>query len=394
MSQICHTYKRKNSTSAERTRIYCHHIESHYEVATSGTIDDRKKRSNRNNKRNRINKMHCVGRYITNENDKEVQHNSKIIMKPTFYYNFYEQNDSVIDNNLSELKPLFQTDNNVMVRIKEAGFEIVDSYIGSIMTHDYYPVFLLIPRIEAIKVNNKSRADHDCLLWLLNKHSNLNIRGKQRSGHSTQYVTAGAHSSNFRKGIHIKKLCSEGKRFYEPYLQKWLCKAKSFATQYLPCGLLSGLKEAKFLVDDDVCYEKSNHKKDVNEPNNSLYASMATSYNYIAPAHVDKDSFLSCMFVTLNMEQYDVDSKSPQYKEKMDICVYFSFPDYKKTVALRPGDVFFFNPLKRHCVSQRCVEYIDHKIFCTTFYINTKTISGNDATKSINFKHVGKEIYS
>ena len=102
-----------------------------------------------------------------------------------------------------------------------------------------------------------------------------------------------------------------------------------------------GLKESKFLIDDDIFYEKGNDVTNANDDNESLYASMATAYNYIAPAHVDKDSFLSCLFVTLNMELYDDNSKSLRYKEQMDICVYFTFPDYNTTVALRPGDVLF-----------------------------------------------------
>lgn len=382
MSHIAHTFKSTKTISSKKTRIYCEHIEDGYEVATCGKINDRKKRNNRSKKRKKINKLHSVGKYMKDINDHEIQENSKRIMEKTFYYNFYNEYDS----NQNDLGPLFNTTNNVMIKIIDSGFEVVDSYVGSIMTHDNYPVFLLIPRLEAIKVNNKSRADHDCLTWLLNNHSNLKIRGKERTGHSTQYVTAGAHSSNFRKGIHIKKLCDEGKRFYEPYLQKWFRRAKTIAINYLPFGLLYNLKEAKFLVDDDICYEKFNHVENLHEPNNSVYASMATSYNYIAPAHFDKDAFLSCLFVTLNMEEYDDKRKLSVYEEKMDICVYFSFPDYKKTVALRPGDVLFFNPLKRHCVSQRCIEYIDHKVFCTTFYLNTKTISGNDATKPIKVK--------
>ena len=214
MSQICHTYKRKNSTSAKRTRIYCDYMEDHCQFARYGEINDRKKRNKRNKKQNKINKLYCAGKYITNLNDKEVQDNANRIMEKTFYYNFYEKHDNYVNNNLSELKSLFQTDNNVLIQIKQTGFKTIDSYIGSIMTHDNWPVFLLIPRLEAIKVNNKSRADYDCLLWLLNNHSNLNMRGKQRSGYSTQYVTAGAHSSNYGKGIHIKNLCSVGKKFY------------------------------------------------------------------------------------------------------------------------------------------------------------------------------------
>ena len=205
--------------------------------------------------------------------------------------------------------------------------------------------------------------------------------------YSTQYATAGAHSSNFRKGIHIKKLHGDCNQLYGPYFQKWLQRAKMFAIRYLPFGLLSGLQEAKFLVDDDICYERTNcnNKNIIPDTNNSLYASMATAYNYVAPAHVDKDSFLSCLFVTLDMQQFNRDGITGLYLEEMDICVYFTFPDYNKTVALRPGDVLFFNPLRRHCVSQRCIEYIDSKVLCTSFYINTKTFTGNDATKPINY---------
>ena len=50
-------------------------------------------------------------------------------------------------------------------------------------------------------------------------------------------------------------------------------------------------------------------------------------------------------------------------------------------IALRPGDVLFFNPLQKHCLSQRTLHYLDEKLYCSAFYLTTKQISGNDNTK-------------
>ena len=383
--QIAHMYKDKKSTGAERSRIGNNHQVENFHVATHGDVGSKKKWRRRNKKKRKINTMVCFGKYYSkgdNKNDEEIVINMEKVMNKTFYYNFYISKATKRSNpNLLELKPLFDDNNIHMINIIDSGLEIINETNGAIMTRDDYPVFLLVPRLSAITKNNNSRADYDNLMWLLNNHSNVNIRGKKHTGHSTQYATAGAHSSNFRKGIHIKKLHADIHKLHEPYLQKWLQRAKEFAKQYLPFGLLSGLQEAKFLVNDETCYENE-IKGDTLQTNESVYASLATSYNYIAPAHVDNDSFLSCLFVTIDMTQYN---KQVLYEEEMDECVYFVFPDYNKAVALRPGDVLFFNPLMRHCLSQRCLKYIDNQILSTTFYLNTKTFSGNDATKPINY---------
>ena len=242
MSQIVHSYKNKYSISSEKTRIFSHHLHDCYHSATFGKIKDRKKLNNRNKKRNKLEKLHDAGTYITNFNDKDVQEKTKKKMEMTFYYNFYVEDHDEANENVRELHDLFHSKLYKMIKIIETGFTIIDCCIGSKMMHDDYPVFLLVPGIEAIKVNSKSRADYDCLHWLLKNHRNLNIRGKEHTGHSTQYVTAGAHCSMNRKGIHIKKLHSNEATFYEPYLRKWLRRAKMLAISYLPFGLLHGAK--------------------------------------------------------------------------------------------------------------------------------------------------------
>jgi hypothetical protein len=399
--KISHTYKCTNSTSAERTRICNNAIVNHFHIPSFATVGNRKTKNKINKKTKRFNQLENVGEFYTNVNDHEVVDNinkgdmvfdaarQKFIKKKTFYYNFYNDTNRIEGDLDSELKQLFENASINMVKIRESGFQIIDTYQGCRMTHDNYPVFFLVPRSDAIKVNKNKKADHDCLMWLSNNHSNLYIRGKEVSGFGNSYVTVGAHSNRNAKGIHIKKINDDGKKYHEPYLRKWFQRAKLFAIKYLPVGLMSGLQLAKFLVDDEINYEFNKNHTNKKIINDSVYASMATSSNYIAPAHVDKDSFLSCLFVTLKTENNTNDSKKDfEYENIMDVCVYFSFPDYNKTVALRPGDVLFFNPLKKHCVSQRTMEYISDNVFCSTFYINTKTISGNDATKPIKNHYI------
>ena len=61
-----------------------------------------------------------------------------------------------------------------------------------------------------------------------------------------------------------------------------------------------------------------------------------------------------------------------------NIACHFLFLEYGIAVAMRPGDVLFFNPLHYHCLSERCIEYIDEKVFVTSFYMKTSQLGLND----------------
>ena len=129
---------------------------------------------------------------------------------------------------------------------------------------------------------------------------------------------------------------------------------------------------------------------DMSEPETSVWASAALSYNYVSPAHIDKDAFLSCLMVT-----YIPDScKSIYYKytEDMDVALYFCLPEFGVSVALRPGDVLFFNPLYYHCISQRTEEYLCDEIYVTSFYMKTGQIGGNDNSINICNFEIEQEI--
>jgi hypothetical protein len=163
-----------------------------------------------------------------------------------------------------------------------------------------------------------------------------------------------------------------------------------FARSYLPPGLLSSLQAAKLSVGDTVTFDHQ-HKSDDTVGSNSVWASMATSYNYISPAHRDRDAFLSCMFVSMCAVDENRNGKYP-YSLKMDVSSYFCFPELKTAVALRPGDVLFFDPLQLHCCSQRTIPYQYKKVYLSSFYLSTKQISGNDnSVPVINDEKVSPE---
>ena len=174
--QISHMYKSKISTGAEKSRMGNRHMVDSFHIATHGDVGNKKKRNNRNKKTKKIKKMICYGKYISGVNDTEVKQKIDSIMERTFYYNFYDNAANTTNPKLRELKPLFADKKINMIKINESDLGIVDTYVGAIMTHDNYPVFLLIPRLEAITINNKSRADTECLMWLLGNHSNVNVR--------------------------------------------------------------------------------------------------------------------------------------------------------------------------------------------------------------------------
>ena len=276
-----------------------------------------------------------------------------------------------------------------MINLYSSGLRVVDTVNGAIMTKLGHPIFILVKRIDALQHNNNGRADYETLEWLMKHNNNVNVRGTAKSGFSEKYVTVGAHGSHFETGMHIKKLSGKNKEFHEPYLKKWFGRVKKIAKEYLPFGLLSRLSISKFIVDDNMTYDYKKEKlcEDEQMPKSvwekmpkSVWASMASSYNYVSPVHTDNDSFLSCLTTTLYPKAEQRNGRY-KYPDHCEICCYFCLPGVNTAIALRPGDVLFFNPLQKHCLSQRTINYLDEKIYCSAFYLTTKQISGNDNSK-------------
>jgi hypothetical protein len=259
-------------------------------------------------------------------------------------------------------------------------FFISDSLIGSkMMESESVPIYILVPRYDVIQNSSSPHADVNSLKVLLNKYNNNKARGMNRSGVSTKYSTLGVHCSRNKPGLfnkHVHECCQNDYN----HIYKMLCRVQQFAKMWLPYGLLSTLKKIK----ETVKFNESFSKKSSKVNDNLIWASIATSCNYISPSHVDNDAFLSCL--TVSCVKKGTEYKKQKIDLNMPVAVFFCFPESNIAVALRPGDILFFNPLYHHCLSQRTKEYIDEEVYVTSFYLKSGQLSGND--NSIKFDNI------
>jgi hypothetical protein len=107
-----------------------------------------------------------------------------------------------------------------------------------------------------------------------------------------------------------------------------------------------------------------------------MYSSIASACNVCLNSHTDNDSVYG---VVTNMEA-DPDK---QFGIDDDVSLYFTFPTLGLAVALRPGDILFFNPTLYHSVSSQCD--IQKTIWCTSLYTKNAIAGGNDNSVPLDY---------
>ena len=233
------------------------------------------------------------------------------------------------------------------------------------------PVFILVPRKQSLCNAGSPHIDVNSLHYLLNKFNKVDKRGKKCTGISEKYATIGAHCKRFGKGFSITQPPTKGSTEFKHVTIKMMERVKLFAKQYLPVPLMSLIKNMKQIVNDKISVtgEDDSYK--------SVWASLASSFNYVSPAHIDKDAFISCLMCS-HVPTSKAFNEKHQYTMKMPVACYFCFPEWGRYIALRPGDILFFNPLHYHCISERTNAFKDEKVFVTSFYLKTAQIGRND----------------
>ena len=235
------------------------------------------------------------------------------------------------------------------------------------------PVYILVPRDKIVGNTSSPHTDVLSLKKILHHCNKMKQRGVERSGISSRYTTMGVHCNRNKPGLSNSKIPPEC-AIEITHINKMLNRGLHFAKMCLPFGLFDTLKKVKWIANNKSSFLKK--EKLSNEQMNIVWSSMATSCNYISPSHTDKDAFLSCLMVT------HVPSGTEMKKQKtilnMEVAVYFCFPEQAIAVALRPGDILFFNPLHHHCLSQRTMEYLNEDVYVTSFYIKSAEMGGND----------------
>jgi hypothetical protein len=210
--------------------------------------------------------------------------------------------------------------------------------------------------------------DVGCLERILHVHTKVSLRGLKKSGIALSYAIIGATILRGGKGIAFKHPVNKDDL---RHCYSMLNRMEHFAKMWLPFGLMSTLNESKNMCNDNATLLGNNRGT------RGVFASIASSYNYVSPAHVDEDAFLSCLTVSFISDSSDRQIKH-RYKLEMEVALYFCLPQRGICVALRPGDIFFFNPLEYHCISQRTEFYKNERIFVTSFYLKAKQLGLND----------------
>jgi hypothetical protein len=235
----------------------------------------------------------------------------------------------------------------------------------------YKPVYILLPRDSWLKSHNPNpELDVASLKEVLKDWASRSKRGKKHDGIAKEYAYFGVTIPQANQGVSYRHPV---KKSVLEHLSKMMKRMQFLANSWLPFGLITILEEVKTICQDNVSFDRSENGT------KEIWSSMATSYNYVSPAHIDKDAFLGCLTVTFVPRVKDDNVDYGRYSEKeYPVSLYFCFPEHGVAVALRPGDVMFFNPREYHCVSQRTNEYKDEQVFVTSFYLKAAQVSLNN----------------
>ena len=119
------------------------------------------------------------------------------------------------------------------------------------------------------------------------------------------------------------------------------------------------------LVDADTfLIHKTANNEDITS--SRIYGTFSAGINVYLNSHKDND-FTYCATSVHMKREYTVDD---------NIVLYFAFPKLNVAIPLRHGDILFFNPLEKHCVSS-CCENSD-SVYVMSLYLKSNIIGKND----------------
>jgi hypothetical protein len=351
---LSHTYKGKNLSSC-RTRDACTILQKPSSMTFISAMNYRKKMNltKTNNKFIALDEIKPKTGF-TIANLKSSQNYFCTKMTETYF-------DSFVDNH--------ENPTSLIIHDVRQSLHIVDTIYGSrLMDTLNEPVYILVPRAESIQRIASRVQDHQCLEKLL-MESSITKRGKNRSGISQNYLTLGAHARRGGTGISMKEPPPKILKEYNN-LKTIINRVETIAKTILPSTILRGLNMAKRNV---------NSTESMTDTKNCIWPSVAVSSNYISPAHVDEDFFLSCLTITTD-ENISVPPREKTRKYTLDEvgAQIFCFPTFGIGVMLRPGDILLFNPKHYHCCAMRETFYENKNVVISSFYLKTSIIGRNN----------------
>ena len=336
----CHTFK-ANSTSSKKVKL----LDKALTLGKDGKLKGSNQRKNhRKNKRDNAQLL------------LPVPSDAKPILDldPDKKYYFSGEDDSnVIPKGLPSDAGLF----NVHINLK-----VISGLDGMKLNN----AFTLVPRKDVKNVFPKKS-----FIWLKElddlrrKKGVTNNRGSKRLPASpeskTVYTTAGPFPN--RSGLGCNEIYHGIGDATRDGIRNIIHQVERLSNRYIPSGFMTALMKVKQVLNWPTF-------KGEDDKETSYYPSISVGKNVYLPMHTDEDAFFSATFVVANSK----------LENDSEILNYFCFPTLGYAVALRQGDVLFFNPLIPHCVSSKRVSY---DVICCSLYMKSKLVGGNN--NSIDF---------
>jgi hypothetical protein len=226
---------------------------------------------------------------------------------------------------------------------------------------------VLLPREEVMK----NDIDHYKLVMALRRLSKQSPntktpRGKDRivafqKNSNHKYLLPGIYPLRGGRGMGdrgLDKLDREEHDAIFHYID-W-CEGKAW--EYMPNRYKRAMRVAKTAVQYPRM-TRSDGRRTV------IYSSIATALNVCLNSHKDDDSAYS---IVTNLD----DDHEKTFQMYDEVTLYFTFPTLGIAVALRPGDILYFNAQLYHSVSSRCDP--ERNIWCSSLYLKNRIVGGND----------------
>jgi hypothetical protein len=229
---------------------------------------------------------------------------------------------------------------------------------------------LLVPREQVISHN--FQPNHANLLDALHELSSLTKktgvqRGKDRivafqNASNNKYLTPGIFPLRNACGTGIRSL-EELQANHHQAIFRYVKNSEMLAMKSMSPLVARGSSRASQLVPFATFPGAKKGKS------TRMFSSIATALNVCLNSHKDVDAFYGVV-TTL------VDNRNKIFLLDDMITCYFTFPTLGFAVALRPGDILYFNPTIYHSVSSR--RNFQENIWCTSLYTKNAVVGGNN----------------
>jgi hypothetical protein len=231
---------------------------------------------------------------------------------------------------------------------------------------------ILLVRREDVIADQPNQSRVLQALEALSNTSKDRCRGKDRKiafqeGSTKKYLLPGVYPLRAGHGMGQRGIKNMEKR-HSHDLFKYIQKVEKIALGNMPTRYKRGFNLAKSVYNYET-FPDNEHFASTH-----MYSSIATALNVCLESHQDLDSTYSVVTT--------LEAGTTTYSLYDPVIQYFTFPTLGLAIALRQGDILFFDAMLYHSVSSR--RYPNRSIWCTSLYTKNLVVGGNDNSLPLN----------